>query len=186
MPHIEPALDVEAAARLLGVHVETLRRLARSGEIPSFKVGRRWRFRTEALRQWEQSHHLRQRSPLVLVVDDEKSIRKTLKAFLEDATYRVATAENGEDSLALVRRERPDLILLDLMMPGLSGVDVLKEFHAMDPDLPVIIITAYPDSELMAEAMRFPPVTLLPKPVAKAPLTRTVNRLLNGAGGSKP
>ena len=182
MPHIEPALDVEAAARFMGVHVETLRRLARSGDIPSFKVGRRWRFRTETLRQWEQSHHLRQRPLLVLVVDDEKSIRETTKAFLEDANYRVATAENGKKALALAQRELPDLVLLDLMMPGMSGVDVLKELHAMDPDLPVVVVTAYPDSALMAQALRYPPITLLPKPLEKSALLRTVNRVLSGSG----
>jgi len=181
----DDVLDVHGAAWLLGAHVETVRRLARKGGIPAYKIGKDWRFSKSSLHLWAETHHLRQRSPLVLVVDDEKSFRNTTRAFLESETYRVATAENGEKALELARRELPDLVLLDLVMPGMSGVDVLKELHAMDPDLPVVVVTAYPDGELMAEALSYPPVTLLPKPVEKPTLIRTVHRVLEGAKREK-
>jgi len=174
-------LDTHQAAWLLGAHVETLRRMARKGDIPAYKVGKDWRFSKPALRQWAETHYLRQRAPLVLVVDDEKSFRDTIRMFLESEKWRVATAANGKEALDLVRREPPALVLLDLVMPGMSGVDVLKELHRMDPDLSVVVVTAYPDSELMAAALRYPPVTLLPKPVEKSALLRTVHRMLNGA-----
>lgn len=175
-------LDSHEAARLLGAHVESLRRMARRGDIPAYKIGKDWRFNKQALLHWAETHHSRQRPPLILVVDDEKSFRDTTRIFLEKERWRVATAANGEESLDLVRRERPDMVLLDLMMPGMSGVDVLKELHAIDPDLPVVVITAYPDSELMAQALRYPPVMLLPKPVDKLTLVRTVRRVLEGSG----
>jgi excisionase family DNA binding protein len=176
-------LNAVQAAELLGAHVESVRRLARKGEIPSYKIGKDWRFNAAALRNWAETHHLRQQSPLILVVDDEKSFRTTSRIFLESDGYRVATASNGEEALDLARRESLDMVLLDLIMPGISGVEVLKELHRMDHDLPVVVVTAYPDGELMLEALRYPPVMLLPKPLEKTTLLRTVHRVLKGTGG---
>ena len=173
-------LDAFEAAWLIGAHVETLRRMARRGEIPAYKVGKDWRFRREALDEWCGTHHLRSGPALALVVDDEKSIRDTVRAFLVADGYRVTTASDGHEAISCARRDMPDVVLLDLVMPRMSGVEVLKELHAMDPDVPVIIVTGYPDSALMAEALRYAPVTLLPKPVEKSTLIRTVKRVLNG------
>lgn len=173
-------LDVHEAGWLLGAHIETVRRLARGGGLPAYKVGKDWRFSKPALHQWMETHHVRQRSPLLLVVDDEKSIRVTVALFLEKDGYRVAVAEHGKQAIEAAQREMPDLVLLDLMMPDLNGVAVLKALHSLNPDLPVVIITGHPDSKLMAEALRYPPITLLPKPVDNKVLLRTVRRLLHG------
>jgi excisionase family DNA binding protein len=173
-------LDVHEAGWLLGAHIETVRRLARRGGVPAYKVGKDWRFSKQALNRWIETHHVRQRSPLVLVVDDEKSIRVTVASFLEKDGYRVAVAENGKQAVEAAQRELPDLVLLDRVMPDMDGVAVLKALHSLNPDLPVIIVTGYPDSKSMAEALRYPPVTLLPKPVNKDVLLRTVRRLLHG------
>jgi excisionase family DNA binding protein len=175
-------LDTKGAAKFLGVHVKTVRRFAACGEIPSYKVGRKWCFRVEALTHWTETHHIRQQAPVVLVVDDEKSIRETVAEFLRAENYRVITAVSGEQAIESAQREMPDVVLLDLVMPGMNGIEVLKELHRMDPDLPVVMITAYPDSEMMSQAMQFPPVMLLPKPVKKAVLIRTVQRVLSGSG----
>ena len=179
-------LTAREAADFLRVHVITIRRMARRNDLPTYRVGQQWRFPEDGLIDWAKTHHIRQRSQLVLVVDDEKAIRETVQMFLESENFRVSTAENGKDALDLTRRETPNLVLLDLSMPDMSGVAVLKERHRMDPDLPVVIVTAYPDSDMMHQAMQFPPVMLLPKPVTKAALMRTVHRLLDGSGGRKP
>lgn len=176
----EEVLDAFEAAWLIGAHVETLRRMARRGQVPAYKVGKDWRFRREALDEWCETHHLRSGPALALVVDDEKSVRDTVRAFLETDGYRVNTASDGREAISCARRDMPDVVLLDLVMPRMSGVDALKELHAMDPDVPVIIVTGHPDSELMRQALRHPPVILLPKPVEKSTLIRTVKRVLNG------
>jgi excisionase family DNA binding protein len=155
MPGEEQVLNAQEAAAYLGGHVETVRRLARKGDIPAYKMGKDWRFRRETLQQWAESHYRRQQDPLVLVVDDEKSFREPTRLFLEAEKYRVVTAATGEEALDLVQREAPDLILLDLLMPGMNGVQVLTELHRIAPDLPVVMITAYPDSELITEALRY-------------------------------
>jgi excisionase family DNA binding protein len=175
-------LDTQGAATFLGVHVKTVRRLAKCGEIPSYKVGRKWCFRAEALKVWTETHHVRQQRPLVLVADDEKGIRDPVALFLKADNYRVVTAASGAEAIASVQQEMPDIVLLDLAMPDMNGVEVLKALHRMDPDLPVVIVTAFPDSEMMSQAMQFPPVMLLPKPVKKADIIRTVHRVLSGSG----
>ncbi len=179
-PASADVLDAHEAGWFLGAHIETVRRLARIGKLPAYKMGKDWRFSKTALTRWIETHHMRQRSPLVLVVDDEKSIRVTVALFLEKEGYRVAAAADGKQALEAVNREMPNLVLLDLVMPDMDGVAVLKALHSLNPDVPVIIVTGYPDSTLMAQALLYPPVTLLPKPVDSKVLLRTVRRLLHG------
>jgi len=181
----DDVLGVSEAAQLLGAHVETVRRLARSGGVPSYKVGRDWRFSRAALLQWIASQHDQRRPSTVMVVDDEKSLRDTVALFLQADNYRVVTAPSGDKAIQAAQQELPDLVLLDLVMPGMSGVEVLKALHYMRPELPVIILTGHPDSALLTEALRYPPVTLLPKPVDRDQLLGAVRRVLEGARPKK-
>jgi len=173
-------LDAQGAAWFVGAHVETLRRLARKGEIPAYKVGKDWRFSRGALEEWMRTHHVRQRPARILVVDDEPLVRKTLYAILRSEGYEVAMAEDGHAAIELVRQSKPDLVILDLVMPGKSGAQTLCEMRAMHPDISVLILTGYPDIQLAAEALCCPPVTILPKPADKALILQTVGQMLNG------
>jgi DNA-binding response OmpR family regulator len=77
----------------------------------------------------------------ILVVDDDALLRRSLSLHLEQAGYRASTAASAEDALALARRDRPDLILLDVGLPGMDGLDALRQFQQHD-DIPVIFVTA--------------------------------------------
>jgi len=79
----------------------------------------------------------------ILVVDDEENIRLLLREELQDEGYAVLTAESGEKAIALVKAERPDLVTLDIKMPGESGLMTLRKIREIDYDLPVILCTAY-------------------------------------------
>ncbi len=79
--------------------------------------------------------------PRILVIDDEPGIRGLLAAILERKGYQVLLAENGRKGLALFRRERPDVVVLDLKMPEMDGRTVLKALHTLHPGLPVVILT---------------------------------------------
>ncbi len=174
-------LDAQEAAGLLGAHVETLRRLARKGAVPAYKIGKDWRFNRQTLTRWLENQQGRHQAPLVLVVDDEPGIRTLLTAFMEQDGYRVAAAADGQQALAAAQRSLPDVVLLDLMLPDMHGVAVLKALRNLKADMPVIMVTGYPDSRLIAEALHYPPVTLLPKPVACDILLKTVRMVLEGS-----
>lgn len=81
----------------------------------------------------------------ILIVDDERSIRKALKALLEADGYAVRAARNGDEALAFFRESRPDLVLLDVMMPGLNGFGVCEKIRRFDEKVPVAFLTAKDD-----------------------------------------
>jgi DNA-binding response OmpR family regulator len=79
----------------------------------------------------------------ILVVDDEESIRFLYREELEEEGYRVIIAADGEEALRKVRKDKPDLITLDIRMPGMDGIEVLHRIREMDKEIPVIMSTAY-------------------------------------------
>ncbi len=79
----------------------------------------------------------------ILVVDDEKNIRLLLKEELSDEGYEVIEAENGEAELYKIKEEKPDIVTLDIKMPGEDGLTILRKIRETDYDLPVIICSAY-------------------------------------------
>ena len=172
---------VQEAADYLCVHAETIRRMARRGDIPSFKVGRDWRISESALKRWEETHHLRSKKAHILAVDDEEDFLQMIRQTIERHGYRVSIASSGELAVELMQRDPPDVVLLDLKMPVMSGPMILKEIRKLDEHLPVIIVTGYPDSNLMIAALRHSPFMVLPKPVKAKKMAEAVDLALNGS-----
>jgi DNA-binding response OmpR family regulator len=79
----------------------------------------------------------------ILVVDDEKNILKLYKAELEDEGYDVVTANSGREALEIFEAENPDLVTLDILMPDIDGIQVLRQMKEKRPTLPIIMLTAY-------------------------------------------
>jgi CheY-like chemotaxis protein len=79
----------------------------------------------------------------ILVVDDEEAIRLLYREELRDAGYAVELAANGQEALAMVRERRPDLMTVDLKMPGMDGIELLGRVRELYHDLPIVICTAY-------------------------------------------
>jgi two-component system response regulator AtoC len=101
----------------------------------------------------------------VLVVDDERLIRWSLEQTLVKSGCEVETAESGEAALAAVRREVPDVVLLDLRLPDMNGIQILRQIKDMQPNVQVIIMTAYADINTAVEAMRLGAYDYLSKPI---------------------
>ena len=104
----------------------------------------------------------------ILVIDDEEVIRKSFILALDGTGYNVETAESGEKGIEKARETNFDLIFLDLKMPGLNGVETLRELRKMDQDVPIYIITAFYDeyfNELQSAANDGLSFQLLKKPV---------------------
>ena len=100
----------------------------------------------------------------IMVVDDEHLIRWSLEQNLKKQGYEVVTAGNGEDALRIVREEQPDLVLLDIQLPGISGMEVLEKVKEFDEETIVIMLTAYGGLETAVNAMRLGAYDYINKP----------------------
>ncbi len=102
--------------------------------------------------------------PRVLVVDDQEEIRQILSHILEKEGFEVIAAPDGQQAMEKIYFDTPDAVLLDVRMPGLSGMDVLKKIKAIDDNLPVVLVTAYADTHQAVEAMKEGAYDYLAKP----------------------
>lgn len=131
----------------------------------------------------------------ILVVDDEPIVRESIADWLKDAGYQVGTAETGEEALEILKKRDFSVLVLDLRLPGKTGVNVLQEVKKERPWIKAIIITAYPTAQTAVEAMKLGAVDYLVKPFAPDDLERLIGETLNGmdagpkavvAGESRP
>ncbi|NNK92009.1 MAG: response regulator [Acidimicrobiia bacterium] len=111
---------------------------------------------------------------IVLVVEDEPNIVTVIRQTLRGMLAEVISAESGEIGLEKARSVRPDLILLDLALPGMSGWDLLEELKAEGLDIPVVIVTAHGDSKTALQASEAGACEFLTKPFKPAELRRVV------------
>jgi len=116
--------------------------------------------------------------PAVLIVDDELTLARNLGAYLERHGFEVRLASSGEDGLRQAAQYRPDIVLLDHNLPGISGLEVLQRLHAADAQTPVVMMTGFGGVELAVEAMKLGAADYLTKPVSLAELKLLVERLL--------
>ncbi len=117
-------------------------------------------------------------SPTLLVVDDERPNRVTLERLLGREGFTVLQCENGREALEVVRQGEVDLVLTDLMMPGMSGIELLKAIRALDPAIEVVVMTAYGKVEIAVEAMKEGAYDFLTKPLKRVDLIRCVRKAL--------
>src|ERR1700741_5304424 len=100
----------------------------------------------------------------ILVIDDDPYIQEALGDRLESLGYRVTRAGDGKQALEFVDRPDPQLVFLDIEMPGMKGLNVLREIRKREKDFPVIMITAYGSIDLAVEAMKEGAYDFIPKP----------------------
>ena len=124
-------------------------------------------------------------SKTILVVDDAESLRTMVKSYLTQEGYRVVTAANGREALFVARQERPDLILLDLMMPELGGFEFISA-HNRDGDAPIIILTAKIEESDKVLGLELGADDYLTKPFSLRELTARVRAVLRRAEKSAP
>jgi len=118
--------------------------------------------------------------PVVMIVDDDPRLRAALQFKLEQAGYQVCAVPTGQDLLARLDAERPDLIVLDLMMPGMSGIEVL-EYLRSDPALssiPVLVVTAWGHTGMRSRCMALGAAGVMSKPFSLRELARRVEEHL--------
>ena len=112
----------------------------------------------------------------ILLVDDEKGIRKVLGISLSDSGYRVIEAENGEEAISLFRETRPPIVLTDIKMPGIDGIQVLKTIKEESPDTEVIMLTGHGDMELAIQSLKHEATDFITKPISTDALAIALKR----------
>ena len=120
----------------------------------------------------------------ILVIDDEPSIRDLLDTLLRRKGYIVVLAESGRKGLELFRREHPDVIILDMKMPGMDGLTVLQEIHKLDPKQPVIILTGAGTAEMEQQVRALGVTEFVEKEFSLDHLGDSLKRILNNPAPS--
>ncbi|HWC90129.1 MAG TPA: sigma-54 dependent transcriptional regulator [Pirellulales bacterium] len=113
---------------------------------------------------------------VVLVVDDDRAVRHTIRRIFEETPLEILTAENAEEGLKIASQRHPDVILLDVMLPDRSGLDMFEKFHELDAKVPVIFITAGEKSDTVIKAMKLGAYEYLVKPLDSKQVRSLVNR----------
>ncbi|MBM3328098.1 MAG: response regulator [Calditrichaeota bacterium] len=101
----------------------------------------------------------------ILIVDDERPIGEFLTEFLTEKGYEVFFADNGPDALTLVKRIRPHVVLLDINMFGMNGLETLRRINEIDPRVGVLMVTAMREEEIGREALQLGAVDFITKPI---------------------
>lgn len=112
----------------------------------------------------------------LLIVDDEEGIRKVMGIFLADMGYEVHSAENGEEALRIFSQVKPPIVLTDIKMPGMDGIELLKRLKSESPDTEVIMITGHGDINLAIRSLKFEATDFITKPVNDEALEISLKR----------
>ncbi len=171
-------MTVEELGQYLRFTKKTIYRLLRQGSIPATKIGNKWRFDKEVIDKWLH-HNMERVRAHILVIDDDDLIRSLFKETLEEQGHTVITADTTARGIACVIQRDFDLIFLDLKMPGTDGAEILREMRGVKHRLPVVIITGYPDGEMMDRAMKQGPLGIMLKPFDDSDIISAVNSFLH-------
>ncbi|MEK3732691.1 MULTISPECIES: response regulator [Paenibacillus] len=116
----------------------------------------------------------------VLIVDDQNGIRILLMEVFSSEGYETFQAANGKIALEIVKQHSPDLVLLDMKIPGMDGLEILKHIKQMDPEIKVIMMTAYGELDMIKEATELGALMHFTKPFDIDEMRQAVNAQLKG------
>jgi len=157
-------MTVKETAEYLRIPLPTVYYLVQRGQLPAIQIGGRWRVKKDALDR-DVLHAEEQGQPTVLVVDDDPALQDLFKLFLKKAGFSRLVVGTGKDALAALSKQKFDLCFLDLQLPDLTGDEIYAIAKQKYPDLPIVIITGYPDSTMLNNILKLGPVTVLKKPL---------------------
>jgi excisionase family DNA binding protein len=177
---IHNLLTVKETAEYLRIPLPTAYYLVQRGKIPAIQIGGRWRIKKSAL-DHDILHQDKQGQPTVLVLEDDPGLQDLFRTFLKQIGFSRLVVGTAKEAINSLRKQKFDLMFLDLQLPDAPGDQVYKTAKQIDPDLNVIVITGYPDSEILDRILQVSPVTVLKKPLKIEQLNQTVKILgLNG------
>src|SRR6266545_7045370 len=119
----------------------------------------------------------------ILVVDDDPEVRMATRDFLSSKGYEVAAAEGGREAIRLIEASPPDVVLLDVAMPDMNGMETLRRIVATHPAMPVIMVTANADIEITSKVLQLGAADYVPKPFDLDYLDQAINIQLSAGRG---
>jgi two-component system response regulator RegA len=122
----------------------------------------------------------------ILVIEDDRVYRERLVRALAERGLEARGAENGEEGLTLARADSPELALVDLRMPGMGGLDVVRELHAIDPTTRIVVLTGYGSIATALDAVKLGAVHYLTKPASVDEILEAFERVVPEAGDAEP
>jgi excisionase family DNA binding protein len=177
-------ITVKEAAKYLNIPAPTVYYLVNRGELYGVRIGRRWRLKkdlldTELLKRSQGNQPSAPSMPTVLVVDDDKGLQSMFKLFLKKQGYARVVVGTGREAISELKKHpgKFALCFLDLQLPDITGDEVYKQAKELQPDLPIVIITGYPDSEMLDNILKFGMVPVLKKPLRVEVLLQAMKML---------
>ena len=177
---IHNLLTVKETAEYLRIPLPTVYYLVQRGKIPAIQIGGRWRIKKSTLDR-DVLHQDKQGQPTVLVVDDDPGLQDLFRTFLKKIGFSRVVVGTAKEAIKCLGKQRFDLMFLDLKLPDAPGDQVFKTAKQIDPDLKVIVVTGYPDSEILDRILQVSPVTVLKKPLRVEQLNQAVMLVHSGA-----
>ena len=169
-------LTVKETAKYLRIPLPTVYYLVQRGQLPAILIGGRWRIKKNALDK-DILKEEKSGQPTVLVVDDDESLQNLFKLFLKKIGFSRVVVGTVKEAIAALEKQKFDLVFLDLKLPDGPADDVYDFVKREQPDCPIIIITGYPDSEMLDRILAKGPITVLKKPLKTEQLQQTVRIL---------
>jgi excisionase family DNA binding protein len=170
-------MTVKETAEYLRIPLPTVYYLVQRGQLPAVQIGGRWRIKRslldrDILRKEEEAGQ-----PTVMVVDDDPMLQALFKQFLKKAGFGRLVVGSGAEAIAMAKKQKFDFVFLDLKLPDIPGDEVYTQLKEIYPDLPIVVITGYPDSEILSRILSLGPVTVIKKPIEYEQLNRAVKQL---------
>lgn len=169
-------LTVKETAKYLRIPLPTVYYLVQRGQLPAIQIGGRWRIKKSSLDK-DVLKEDKSGQPTVLVVDDDESLQNLFKLFLKKIGFSRVVVGTVREALAALDKQKFDLLFLDLKLPDGPADDVYDKAKKSQPQCPIIIITGYPDSEMLDRILAKGPITVLKKPLKVDQLKDTVRIL---------
>jgi len=174
--HMHNLLTVKETAKYLRIPLPTVYYLVQRGQLPAIQIGGRWRIKKTSLDK-DILKEDKSGQPTVLVVDDDPSLQSLFKIFLKKIGFSRVVVGTVKEALVALEKQQFDMIFLDLKLPDGPADDVYEAAKEEQPNCPIVIITGYPDSEMLDRILAKGPVTVLKKPLKAEQLKETVRIL---------
>jgi excisionase family DNA binding protein len=188
-------LTTEEVLDRLQLNIRTVYRLIKAGKLPAVRVGRQWRFRSRDVEAWVAKGGVvpedapEPRTPemfRILVVDDDDSVLRAMMGYLARGGYRVDGTQGGQSAVERIKTTNYDLLVTDLMMPGMNGLALIRRAREIQPGLASVIVTGHSTEAMAIEALNLGVSAYLKKPVRSEPLLGAVAKAVGASEATAP